>query len=77
MDKNVIIYLKSRPDLLQFVRKNPMWYRYLSRNPENIYKMEREAKVFYGKTFSQRLDTLQDQIQLTSMLMQLAEAMKD
>ncbi|MDY0408081.1 YlbE-like family protein [Paracerasibacillus soli] len=59
------------------MRKNPMWYRYLSRNPENIYKMEREAKVFYGKTFSQRLDTLQDQIQLTSMLMQLAEAMKD
>lgn len=70
-------YLRNNDQLLKFVRYNPLWYRYLSRDPSAIKLMEKEAKVFYGKTLSQRLERMSDQIQLVSMLIHFSEAMKD
>lgn len=70
-------YLQSRPDLLQFVRYNPVWYRYLTREPYRISELEKEAKRFYGKTMSQRLEKLSNQVQMAGMLIQFADVMKD
>lgn len=70
-------YLQAHPELLTFVRYNPMWYRYLSRDPSRLETVEREAKKFYGKTFSQRLEKMNNQVQMISMLMQFAGSMKD
>lgn len=70
-------YLQSRPDLLYFVRFNPEWYRYLTREPNRIYELENEAKRFYGKTFSQRLEKWSNQLQMAGMLMEFADLMKD
>lgn len=77
MDYNVYLYIKSRPDLINFIRVNPIWYRYLSRDPKAITEMESEAKMFYGKTISQRLNKINDHIQLIAMVSQFTEAMKD
>lgn len=60
-----------------FVRYNPIWYRYLSREPERINEIEKEAKKFYGKTFSQQLDKVNNQVQMVRMLIQFAGEMKD
>ncbi|QGS68600.1 hypothetical protein CV093_09060 [Oceanobacillus sp. 143] len=54
-----------------------MWYRYLSRDPNNILEMEKEAKKFYGKTLPQRLEKISSNMQMVGMLMQFADAMKD
>jgi len=70
-------YLQENPDLLQFVRYNPIWYRYLTRDPNRLSELEREAKHYYGKTFSKRLEKFNNQVQMASMLMQFADAMKD
>lgn len=70
-------FLQTRPDLLHFVRSNPMWYRYLTRDPNRIYELEGEAKRFYGKTFPQRLEKFSNQMQMANMLIQFADSMKD
>lgn len=70
-------YLEQNPDLLHFVRMNPIWYRYLSRDPSLLPEMKKEAKYFYGKTLSQQINKVNQQIQMVGMLMQFAGAMKD
>ncbi|WP_240452227.1 YlbE-like family protein [Virgibacillus sp. YIM 98842] len=77
MDKHTYHYLANNPSLIRFVRYNPVWYRYLSRDPRKISEIEKEAKKFYGKTFPQRMDRLNNQVQMMGMLMQFAEEMKD
>ncbi|HLR40676.1 MAG TPA: YlbE-like family protein [Virgibacillus sp.] len=70
-------HLRAHPELAKFVRYNPMWYRYLSRDANRLGELEKEAKIFYGKTFSQRLEKMNSQVQTISMLIQFAETMKD
>lgn len=60
-----------------FVRYNPEWYRYLSRDPDRIDELEKAAKQFYGQTFPQRVEKLNNQVQMVGMLLQFAGAMKD
>jgi len=77
MNIEVYNYLKANPELLMFVRYNPIWYRYLSRDPQEVFRIEKEARMFYGKTFSQRLEKLNENIHLTAMLIEMSQAMKD
>ncbi|GAA0444333.1 MAG: YlbE-like family protein [Bacillota bacterium] len=77
MDPNSYNYLRQNPELLRFVRLNPIWYRYLSRDPNLIEDMRKESKRFYGKTFPQQVEKVNNHIQMVGMLMQFAGAMKD
>ncbi|MBY7143745.1 hypothetical protein KFZ56_11955 [Virgibacillus sp. NKC19-3] len=77
MDSTSYNYLANNPRMAMFVRYNPIWYRYLSREPERINEIEKEAKKFYGKTFPQQLEKINNQVQMFGMLMRFAEEMKD
>ncbi|MDC3416503.1 YlbE-like family protein [Aquibacillus salsiterrae] len=77
MQPDLYYYLQQRADLLHFVRMNPQWYRELTRDPSRIYDIEKEAKYFYGKTVPQRIEKLSSQMQMVSMIIQMAGAMKD
>ncbi|GAB3068097.1 YlbE-like family protein [Virgibacillus ainsalahensis] len=77
MDSFTYNFLYNNPKLADFVRYNPMWYRYLSRDPGRIEELEKEAKKFYGKTFPQQVENFNKQAQMIGMLIQFAGAMKD
>ncbi|GIO26042.1 hypothetical protein J43TS3_06530 [Ornithinibacillus bavariensis] len=77
MQKEVYYYVKSSQELLHFIRHNPEWYRYLTRDPSRISECELEAKRFYGRTFSQRLEKVNQNVQMVGVLLQFAEMMKD
>lgn len=68
MRQEVQLYLSQRPDVKQFVRNNPQWYRYLSRNPQSIPELEEQVKYYYGKTFPQKLDRFQANLNMAMML---------
>lgn len=74
MDRETYYYIKSQPDLHRFIRYHPIWYRYLSRDPDMIVKLEKEAKKFYGKTFNQKINRFYNNVQMFEMLLHL---MKD
>jgi hypothetical protein len=77
MEKDLYQYLITRPDLVNFIRFNPKWYRYLSREPARVSEIEQEAKRFYGKTFPQKIERLNNNVAMVGMLLQFAEMMKD
>ncbi|WP_106497732.1 YlbE-like family protein [Lentibacillus sp. Marseille-P4043] len=70
-------YLQSHPHIANFVRFNPSWYRYLTRDPNRITELPGAAKKYYGKTFPQQLEKISNQVQMAGMLVQFADAMKD
>lgn len=63
--------------LIFFVRYHPVWYRYLSRDPNSIHELEKEAKRYYGKTLSQRVERIGSNMQMLNMMIQFAGALKD
>ncbi|WP_156290447.1 YlbE-like family protein [Oceanobacillus salinisoli] len=77
MDPSVYQFLSNRPDLVNFIRYNPIWYRYLTRDPNSLREMEKEAKIFYGKTLPQRMERFGNNVQMLNMLAKFAGAMKD
>nr|WP_285876680.1 YlbE-like family protein [Fictibacillus phosphorivorans] len=67
--------MNTRPDLKYFIREKPEWYRKLSRNPFLMAELEENAKVFYGRTFGQRVDRFHQQLQNFGLLMELISVM--
>lgn len=72
MNRDCYHYLKSEPALLKFVRHNPVWYRYLSRDPNRIVEIEKEAKKYYGKTWPQQFEKASNHFSMMKMLIKLA-----
>ncbi|MFD1068265.1 YlbE-like family protein [Oceanobacillus locisalsi] len=77
MDNDVVAYLKKNPELAEFVRYHPIWYRYLTRDPSRLTELKKEAKKFYGKTFPQKVNTFSNQLQMVRMFAEMAKSMKD
>lgn len=78
MESAIYQYLRTKPELLEFMRHQPIWYRYLSRDgAKRLAELEKEANIFYGKTFSGRLSRVNDQVQMASMLINVANMLKD
>ncbi|TRM12289.1 hypothetical protein FH966_11670 [Lentibacillus cibarius] len=77
MQTSVRNFLEQNPKLAHFVRFNPDWYRYLSRNPNSVMELEKASKSFYGKTLPQQVDKIGSHIQMASMLLNVADLMKD
>ncbi|WP_026690025.1 YlbE-like family protein [Alteribacter aurantiacus] len=75
MRTEVIQHIRTQPELWRYLRMHPSWYRKLSRSPEALGEMEKEAKVFYGKTFPQRMDRIQNNVNLAAMLFDMVRQM--
>lgn len=75
MRREIQDYLNTRPDLKYYIREKPEWYRTLSRNPFAMAELEEGAKVFYGRTFGQRVDRFHQQLQNFGLLMELISVM--
>lgn len=75
MRQELKLYINQRPEIKQFIRHNPIWYRHLSRDPHNITELEKEVKVFYGKTLPQKLDRFQSNLSMAMMLLDMVRGM--
>ncbi|SDM62459.1 YlbE-like protein [Fictibacillus solisalsi] len=75
MRREIIDYLHSRPDLKFFMREQPKWYRDLSRNPMLLEVMVKEADVFFGRTFGQRIDKFHNQVKTVGLMMDFLSMM--
>lgn len=51
MDNDVIAYLRKNPELAEFVRYHPIWYRYLMRDPGRLTELKKKQKNFMEKHF--------------------------
>ncbi|WP_017727174.1 YlbE-like family protein [Halalkalibacterium ligniniphilum] len=71
MRREIVQAMITQPELRRFVRQHPIWYRRLSRDPSLLAEMEKEANLFYGRTFSQRVEKFQQNLGLAMMLVEM------
>ncbi|MFC5712285.1 YlbE-like family protein [Thalassorhabdus alkalitolerans] len=74
MRQDVYSYVSSRPDLKAFIRFHPHWYRRLNRNPQRIMEFEKEANIYHGKTFPQRVEKMNHGLNMVMMLLNMLRA---
>ncbi|MCU9612225.1 YlbE-like family protein [Caldibacillus lycopersici] len=75
MRKDIYDYIKSKKDLHQFIREQPIWYKNLARNPHDIEKFERAALHYYRKTIPDRVEKISNNMQMASMMIGMLQAM--
>lgn len=75
MRKDIYMYLQQNKDLLMFLREQPGWYRILTRNPNDIQKMEIAALNYYKRTIPHQVEKFSSGVQLASMMMNMFSAM--
>lgn len=77
MRKQLVDFISQDNELKQFLRKQPIWFRRLSRNPYEIRSFQYAAKFYYQKTFPQRVEKISNSIELATIMLQMFHAMKN
>ncbi|WP_182199051.1 YlbE-like family protein [Paraliobacillus salinarum] len=77
MDPSIYQQIRNDSNLLYHLRHDPSWYRELSKNPMALSEMEKQAKLYQGRTIPQRVERISEQMQLLGMFLQMASTMKD
>jgi hypothetical protein len=77
MRKDVLDFLQGNEDYIKFIRNQPRWYRTLSRNPGQLEEFRLASLQFFGKTIPQRVDKLQNQVQMASFMVEMFQALKE
>lgn len=75
MRQDVYEAIAADADLLKFIRLQPIWYRRLMRNPEELEKMKTEAAYFFKKSIPHRVSKFADGVQLAAMMMTMFQSM--
>lgn len=76
MRREIVEALDTNPDLKQFIRIHPIWYRDLARRPDRLGEMQKEADDFFGKSWSKKLERLGHGLSMINMMLELMN-MKD
>lgn len=69
-------YLKSKKQLRAFVRQNPIWYRKLTRNPQDYRSLENEAKAYFKQTIPHKVQKMNQSLEMASFLLQMYQGMR-
>jgi len=75
MRKDVIDYIQQQPQLKQYLREQPIWYRRLSRNPNELQAFEIASLHYFKKTIPHQVEKFTNGLQMASMMMSMFQAM--
>ncbi len=76
MRKEVQEYIFANEERKRFIREQPIWYRRLSRKPDDLSTFQLEMMNFYEKTIPHRVNQFTNGIQMAQMMMQMFQAMR-
>lgn len=68
MNEYVKSRLKDNEKLRMYLRDNSYWYKILSRDPNKIIDMENEMKDKYGLRFKDKIEKVNNIIEIINML---------
>jgi hypothetical protein len=73
MTLDLIYRIRSNRDLHRYLRENSYWYKLLNRNPNLINKMNDDMKKAYRLTIEDKIDDLNDKVNLIKSFMDLVK----
>jgi hypothetical protein len=71
MDVATQIKIRNNPYLYRYLRDNSSWYKALNRNPNSIKDMEIEMKYAYKLNLSDKIDDLNQKMQMVRTFMDI------
>lgn len=71
MDIETQIIVRSNPNLYRFLREESYWYKYLNRDPNIIYEIEKKMREKYKLTSQDKLEKLSQSISLLNGFMEI------
>ena len=71
MRTDLILKIKSDPNLKQFLREHSYYYKDLNRDPNSIKYIEEHMKKEYNLTTEDKLKKVQDKLQTISTIMEV------
>ncbi|KAB7707946.1 hypothetical protein F9802_04320 [Bacillus aerolatus] len=74
MRQEIMEMIKQNKEWHDYLRKEPSWYRLLSRHPYQIESFERASLQFHKKTFPDRVERLNNGLQMASALFYMMNA---
>ena len=77
MEPEMYKHIRANKQMLNFLRRNPIWYRRLSHHDHSFEQFEKEVRIFYGQTVPQRIEKVKNQLTMIDMIISLSKAMKD
>lgn len=77
MRKNVYEYLQSKPKLIQFLREQPIWYRKLTRNPNDLEQFELASMNYFKQTIPHKVQKFTNSVEIANMMLHMYQAMKN
>ncbi|MFS0861361.1 YlbE-like family protein [Fredinandcohnia sp. 179-A 10B2 NHS] len=76
MRKETLDYIQSNKQLQSFIRENPIWYRRLTRNPNDLQRMQIEAREYYKQTFPHKIKKFNNSLEMASFMLQMYQGMR-
>jgi len=73
--QDVYNYIKDNEDYLKYLRLQPIWYRKLSRNPQEFEKLGTDAAYHFQKSIPHRVNQLTNGVQVASMMLGMLQNM--
>lgn len=71
MDIQTQIKIKTNPYFYRYLRDNSSWYKALNRNPNSIKQMELEMKKAYKLNLTDKIDNVNQKIELFRSFMDI------
>ncbi|MCY8917097.1 YlbE-like family protein [Bacillus atrophaeus] len=76
MRKDVQEFIMADEERRRFIREQPIWYRRLARNPDELAALQLAMMNYYEKTIPHRVHQFTNGIQMAQMMVQMFQAMR-
>lgn len=67
-------YIEANEDIRNYLRIQPVWYKRLMRNPQDLEKLETEAIYYLKKSIPHRVSKFSEGVQVASMMLHMFQA---
>ena len=71
MEVKTLIEIRSNYYIARYLRENSYWYKYLNRNPESIFDLEKEMKEHYKLTTKDKMESFTNKLAMIQNFMEI------
>ena len=73
MKRELLIRIKSEPNLYHYLKNHSYWYKELKRNPSSIVEMEELMKIEYKLTTADKINNVSEKITMVRTFLDMMD----
>ncbi|KAA0548055.1 hypothetical protein FZW96_10000 [Bacillus sp. BGMRC 2118] len=77
MRKEIMEVIRANPDYVRYLREQPYWYRKLARDPAVLQQFDLSSKEYLGKTLPHKVSSFSQKLQMAQMMISMFQVMRE